>query len=210
MKPISKFLITTVLFCLSSSTIFAQADWEMDYLKKLEDKRTQGKTSFYNTASASAYLFTFGTPLAYLITGAIKKDQTLKKQALYITESVGIATVVAFSTKAIVKRERPAVQDLTFKAENNASNYSFPSGHTSAAFSLATSMAFINHKWYVVVPAFSWAALVGYSRMYLGVHYPTDVIAGAIVGTGSAWLSYRLNKWMHQSKTSKVKNAPAM
>jgi membrane-associated phospholipid phosphatase len=210
MKTTHKLIKLSLLLCLFSSTTFAQADWEMDYLHKLEDTRTDGKTSFYNVVSGSAYFFTIGTPLTYLITGAVKKDKTLKKQALYITESIGIATVVAFSTKEIVKRERPAVQDPTFHAENNATNYSFPSGHTSAAFSLATSMAFINHKWYVVVPAFSWAALVGYSRMYLGVHYPTDVIAGAFIGAGSAWLSYKLNKWMQQPKTGKIKAAPAL
>jgi membrane-associated phospholipid phosphatase len=46
--------------------------------------------------------------------------------------------------------------------------------------------------------------------MYLGVHYPSDVIVGALVGSGSAWLCYRLNKWMRQPKSTKVKNAPAM
>jgi membrane-associated phospholipid phosphatase len=209
MKTIYKLTKLSLLLCLFSSTTFAQADWEMDYLKKLEETRTDGKTSFYNAVSGSAYVFSIGAPLTYFITGAVKKDQTLKKQALFITESIGIATAVSFATKAIVKRERPEVQDPTFHAVNTATNYSFPSGHTSAAFSLATSMAIINHKWYVVVPAFTWAGFVGYSRMYLGVHYPTDVIAGALVGTGSAWLSYRINKWMRQPKADKVKNTPA-
>jgi undecaprenyl-diphosphatase len=46
----------------------------------------------------------------------------------------------------------------------------------------------------VVVPAYAWAAGVGYSRMYLGQHYPTDVLAGAAIGIGSAYLSNWLNK----------------
>jgi undecaprenyl-diphosphatase len=49
-------------------------------------------------------------------------------------------------------------------------------------------------KWYVVVPAFAWAGSVGYSRLYLGEHYPTDVFAGAAIGIGSAYLSEWLNK----------------
>jgi undecaprenyl-diphosphatase len=71
---------------------------------------------------------------------------------------------------------------------------SFPSGHTSTAFALATSMSIQYKKWYVVVPAFAWAGSVGYSRMYLGEHYPTDVLAGAAIGIGSAYLSEWLNK----------------
>ncbi|ULT24063.1 phosphatase PAP2 family protein [Sphingobacterium sp. E70] len=39
-------------------------------------------------------------------------------------------------------------------------------------------------KWYVVAPSLLWAGSVGYSRMYLGVHYPTDVLAGAVLGLG--------------------------
>jgi membrane-associated phospholipid phosphatase len=210
MKNIQKIFTLSLFLCLLCNILFAQADWETDYIRKLEDRRTEGKNSFYNAVSSSTYFFTVGTPLTYLITGVIIKDKALMKQALYITESIGIATIVTLSTKAIVKRERPAVADTSFKAVNNDFEYSFPSGHTSAAFSLATSMAIINHKWYVVVPAFSWATLVGYSRLYLGVHYPTDIIAGAIVGSGSAWLSYKLNKWMHQSKTTKVRNTPPM
>ena len=55
-------------------------------------------------------------------------------------------------------------------------------------------------KWYVVVPSVIWAAGVGFSLLYLGVHYPSDVLAGALIGTASAVLVYNLSKsWWQDS-----------
>lgn len=59
-------------------------------------------------------------------------------------------------------------------------DYSFPSGHTQASFAAATSICFWKRKW--GIPALVLATLIGFSRMYLYVHYPTDVLAG--VGFG--------------------------
>lgn len=177
-------------------------------LRNIEEHRTDGKTSFYKGISASTYVLSVATPLTYFITGAISGNKNLKKTALFITESIAISQAVSFSLKAVANRERPAVKDPTFIAVTKANNASFPSGHTAAAFSLATSLTISNPRWYVIVPSYTWAGLVGYSRLYLGVHYPTDVIAGAILGSGSAWLSYRLNKWMHHSKINKLKTVP--
>jgi membrane-associated phospholipid phosphatase len=48
-------------------------------------------------------------------------------------------------------------------------------------------------KWYVAVPAYMYACGIGYSRMHLGAHYPTDILGGAVVGTASAFASYYIN-----------------
>lgn len=204
MKIISNHLSILILVSLSSTPVSAQTgNWENRYLHHLETNRTEGKTNFYNSVSASMYVFSLGVPLTYLATGLVKDNKEIKKTALYLTETMVIAQVISFSTKAIINRDRPAVSDPTLQPVNEAKNASFPSGHTSGAFALATSLTIVHPKWYVAVPAYAWATLIGYSRLYLGVHYPTDAIAGAVVGAGSAWLSYRLNKWMYKSKKNK-------
>ena len=175
----------------------------INYLHKQQDKRTDSKTSFYKLMSGSATPISLGASLTFFVAGMITSDNTLKKNALFMLESFAISQAISFTVKPIVNKPRPNEFDSTLISLKKATNGSFPSGHTSEAFATATSFALINHKWYVVVPAYAWAGLVGYSRLYLGVHYPVDVIAGALLGTGSAWLSYKLNKWLHKKKEEK-------
>ncbi len=65
-------------------------------------------------------------------------------------------------------------------ASHMPSSWSFPSGHTSSSFAFATAVAANNKK--LGVAAYVLAALIGFSRIYLGVHYFTDVLAGAVLG----------------------------
>ena len=75
---------------------------------------------------------------------------------------------------------------------------SFPSGHTSTAFALATSLSIRYPKWYVIAPSALWACSVGVSRMNEGVHYPTDVLAGAALGAGCAVANIYINRWLNR------------
>ncbi|MBI5858660.1 MAG: phosphatase PAP2 family protein [Sphingobacteriales bacterium] len=204
-----KFLypVIAIAILIPGTSAFSQNDYAgLTYLHKLQDKRTDSKTSFYKLMSGTATPVSLATPFSYWVAGMITKNNTLKKNALYALEGLACSQVLTFGIKAISNKPRPHEADPTLIALKNAKNSSFPSGHTSEAFATATSLTLITHKWYVAVPAYTWAGLVGYSRLYLGVHYPVDVFAGALIGGASAWLSYKLNKWMHHSKKEKQKN----
>ena len=155
--------------------------------------------------SGTATPVSLATPFSLWIAGMVSNNKKLQKDALFSLESFALSQAFTFGVKAIVNKPRPHEADPTLIALKNAKNGSFPSGHTSEAFATATSLTLITKKWYVAVPAYSWASLVGYSRMYLGVHYPADVLGGALLGTGSAFLSYKINQWLHPEK-KKLKN----
>ncbi|TRZ51754.1 phosphatase PAP2 family protein, partial [bacterium] len=108
------------------------------------------------------------------------------------------STALTFGIKNLIKRERPYVT-LKYVYLNRGNSpvdrYSFPSGHSSVAFSIATSLTLrYSDKPVIIVGSFLYAAFVGYGRIYLGVHYPSDVLAGALIGAGSAALIYSLRK----------------
>lgn len=90
--------------------------------------------------------------------------------------------------KRCFKRKRPSARLLNFNAHITPSDkFSLPSGHTAAAFLMATIVSSFYPPFSIV--AFSWASLVGLSRILLGVHFPSDVAIGAILGTGIASIS---------------------
>lgn len=92
--------------------------------------------------------------------------------------------------KHLVARPRPwlTVEGLRFLVAEPDPN-SFPSGHTCAAFSAAGAWFRNLPKRWMRVAALVLAALMGLSRLYVGVHFPSDVLAGALVGLFAAWLA---------------------
>lgn len=90
--------------------------------------------------------------------------------------------------KNCLKRERPCNHIVNLNAHITPSDkFSLPSGHTAAAFLMASLVT--NFYPALGIPAFIWATSVGCSRVLLGVHYPTDILAGALLGVSISVLS---------------------
>lgn len=75
-----------------------------------------------------------------------------------------------------------------------AGRLSFPSSHAANTFAVATLMSLLFRRWKFTIFIFLWALLNCYSRVYLGVHYPGDLIVGMIVGTLIGWIIYIITK----------------
>ena len=177
---------------------------DINLLKSINQNGTAFKTSFAKADVQSVTVFNIALPVAVFAEGLYKHDKQLKENAICIAGAYLLSSVITQGTKIIVNRNRPFVTyPFIIKRDNESGGYSFPSGHASAAFCTATSISLYYPKWYVITPAYLWAASVGWARMYQGVHYPSDVLAGAVVGAGSAWLSYYIQKkWGHKKRRS--------
>ena len=91
-----------------------------------------------------------------------------------------------------IKRDRPSARIQTYQAWITPSDkFSFPSGHTAAAFLFACLL--VHFYGLIALPLFMWACMVGASRVLLGVHYPTDILAGAVLGSSCAIFSIYLH-----------------
>jgi undecaprenyl-diphosphatase len=142
-----------------------------------------------------------GTPLAFLAVGLAKKDKAMQQKALVMGVSIAVANATSYTLKKIVNRPRPFdtyPNDIIQKFPTDTP--SFPSGHTTGAFTAATSLTLAFPKWYVAVPAYTWATANGFARMRQGVHYPSDVLVGAIIGTGTTILTYKINNYLQRKQ----------
>ncbi len=108
--------------------------------------------------------------------------------------TMGVALLIGLALcnltlKPLIGRMRP----FTFNPDIELiipypSEYSFPSGHSASSFEGAFTIFLYHKKW--GIPALILAALIAFSRLYLYVHYPTDVIAGCLLGCLFAWMAY--------------------
>jgi len=198
-----KLLILVALFvCLSTTTSKAQSIAELNTLRRINPNNPNNAV-WINLSNTSKYI-SVGVPVGYFVAGLIHDDKALKQKAAYTAASILLNTASTTLLKNVVKRERPYNSYTGIYPDKIESDYAFPSGHTSSAFATATSLAIATKKWYVAVPAFAWSAGVGYSRIYLGQHYPSDVIMGALVGSSTALICHWATKQLAKRKKIKT------
>ena len=111
--------------------------------------------------------------------------------ALCILIAIAIEIVYVTVTKDLVTIARPFVALNGINVAYYPGDYSFPSGHATGAFAVFSAICFREKRYYV--PLLGFAALIAVSRVFIGVHYPLDVIAGSIIGLAIGFSVARLD-----------------
>lgn len=189
-----------LLFLLFGLNGFSQ-NADINLLRSINHSYTPTGGTTFKIVSESVNPISLGFPVGLFIGGQVTKNKEMVWNSYQIASASFVTGVLTTGLKLSIARERPFVtypNDIT--KYSKAGSHSFPSGHTSMAFSTATSISLLYPKWYIIVPVYAWACGVGYSRMYLGVHYPTDVLFGALLGSASSIGTHFLFKYIKNKR----------
>lgn len=133
-------------------------------------------------------------PSSHLLYGYISNDRKAVLNGFLIGASELLQFTVMTGVKSIVQRERPFIAHKDCIIPNDTESFwSFPSGHSGGSACLATMLSLRYKHWAVTTTAVTYSLYTMFARMHLGVHYPTDVAAGALVGIGSGVLIHSLS-----------------
>ena len=192
------FLIILLVF---TPEILLAQNLDVDILKRINP--TCPDSAYWLQISTSVYWAPTIPAIIYFGYVFFRRNIQVRCRGLKFLLSIGFSQLITEVLKIIVNRERPADRyPYEIFVSSTTHDGSFPSGHTSAAFATATILVLENEKWYIAVPAYLWAGSVAYSRMYLGKHYPSDVMGGVMIGIVSAYLSRWLTKKLFKDKKS--------
>jgi len=164
---------------------------DIGILRGIYENRIPVLDSTFIFITNSTAAIAFGIPIILLLIAFKKKISQLQHEALLMLIPVALSAIIANILKYAFDLPRPyEIYPFILKLSTGGSP-SFPSGHTADAFAFAVAVSLIYPKWYIILPGLIWASLVGYSRISLGVHFPSDVLGGAFIG-GTSALSYIL------------------
>lgn len=169
--------------------------WEFQFLYWLQEQRTDWLDWLMPKITALGNTGIFWVLLGIVLVCMVRT----RRMGLSMLVSIVIGVVIGnLVLKNLIARERPCwIDSQLLLLIENPKDYSFPSGHTLVSFEGAVSILLKNKKWGIA--ALALAILIAFSRLYLFVHFPTDVLAGAALGTVIAVL---VGIWILPSDTA--------
>lgn len=155
-----------------------------EYILRIFNRSIKCKPLDFLMPAATYMGSTFFVTLFCIIT-TFTSNPNIHSAGIKSTVALIVSGIISHFLKVSISRIRPflKLENLNIK-KIGIDKYSFPSGHTTAAFSLSVMMSLcfpVHSIVYILL-----ACIVGISRMYLGVHYPSDVLAGTLIGTLSS------------------------
>lgn len=180
---------------VSVSVVRAQeqpADEELDIrlFRAINSTQDPAREKIFDWVDATAISSFAVIPTVYTVARTLDGvEGGIDNAGILLIVSQALSFGVTGGLKHLVGRPRPfdALENVNLRPRKPPSDPSFPSGHTSQAFAIATFLSLKHPNALVIIPAFLWATTIGYARVYLGYHYPSDVVGGMLVGAGVAW-----------------------
>lgn len=191
------------LLLLLTATLFETlANLDLATLQLLNGNRATDLDFLLLTLTITAYGLGALVPLCLYLAGHFRRMVSLKLKAYQYVFAMGLNVLFIGLLKYTVDRPRPFVTHDTIEQLAEASSPSFPSGHTAYAFTAAVVLVLMFRNPALRGLILTWALLVAYSRLALGVHYPSDVLGSMFLGSAAAFLStYTFRKHREQFYT---------
>ncbi|HEV8512627.1 MAG TPA: phosphatase PAP2 family protein [Cyclobacteriaceae bacterium] len=179
---------------------------QLDFIANWQDLESKKTIKFFQFISDSISYFSFGVPTVITVISEFKKESNKKRSRLsllYVLLSIGVAGLISYIVKKSFTEPRPYEVDARITQLSVGGGYSLPSGHTTEAFASAMALTLLFSRWYVFIPMFVWASVVGLSRVYLGVHYPLDIFVGMLIGStvSFSFYTFLFGKYLNHSST---------
>lgn len=141
-----------------------------------------------------------GVPVALFAAGHLNGNSFDAASGVVLLSAEAVTVGATFLLKELVRRPRPwRAHPACISPGSYDDEFSFPSGHSSTAATMATYLSLRYPTWYVIAPTVLFAGYTWYARMNLGVHYPSDIIAGALLGAAIGYGAYRLTESVKSS-----------
>ncbi|ROL61315.1 phosphatase PAP2 family protein, partial [Bacteroidetes/Chlorobi group bacterium ChocPot_Mid] len=141
-------------------------------------------------------------PSAIYLSGLAFSNEELRTTGRLLTEAMVLSTAISQVIKISAGRSRPYTNDGSNVWKPFSFSDSYPSGHSTVAFTIATVLSCRIDKWWAYVSLYSIAASTGVARVYLDKHWASDVLMGAGIGTVSGLLILNANEKTKNDKTS--------
>lgn len=188
---VSALLLTLCL--LISFTTLAQtfADTDIALLAYLNHNRIRALDYFFISITDTSSIVTISIIVVVVVVALVKKSTELRYKGYTLLASVVVSALLGLSAKYSIDRIRPFTMYSFIEKLSTGGTPSFPSGHTMEVFTVLTILYLLFPDRKAIYILAVWAFLVAYSRMALGVHYPSDVAGGMAMGILVSILVYR-------------------
>jgi len=191
---------------IRDTTKYNEQNLDIKLFRKFNNIKSSFLKSVVNITNESVIPLSVILPAGLYIYARAENNYNDEDAATLLALSEVTNLSVTQALKYIVKRNRPfrTLNNVNLYDTSTVENtYSFPSGHTSQSFAIATSLTLsYPDKPFLITGLYTYSLIVSLGRIYWGVHYPSDVLSGMLIGAGSAALIYSLRKPLIQTKNN--------